>query len=83
MNLFAHLKMFPLIKCYLIIDYIYLYLTERGATKLKNKWLPIDRKWREEHGLPKNSNSFGPLTNLPDYTFLDGRPTPLGVSAKS
>ncbi|XP_022232232.2 39S ribosomal protein L52, mitochondrial [Drosophila obscura] len=38
----------------------------------------IDQKWREDKGLPENPNAFGPLTNLPDYTFLDGRPTPLG-----
>lgn len=30
--------------------------------------------------MPENPNAFGPLTNLPDYTYLDGRPTPLGVS---
>lgn len=27
-----------------------------------------------------NPNIFGPLTNLPDYSYMDGRPTPLGVS---
>ncbi|XP_067634191.1 large ribosomal subunit protein mL52 [Eurosta solidaginis] len=42
----------------------------------------IDQKWREQKGLPVNSNAFGPLTNLPDYTFLDGRPTPLGSNQK-
>ncbi|KAL5286791.1 Mrpl52 family protein [Megaselia abdita] len=25
-----------------------------------------------------NPNRFGPLTNLPDYSFMDGRPTPMG-----
>lgn len=39
----------------------------------------MDKKWREENNLCKNPNAFGPLTNLPDYTFMDGRPTPLGV----
>lgn len=39
----------------------------------------IDQKWRRENGLHPNPTSFGPLTNLPDYTFMDGRPTPLGV----
>lgn len=38
-----------------------------------------DARWRNENGLPANRSSFGPLTNLPDYTFMDGRPTPLGV----
>ncbi|XP_055378372.1 39S ribosomal protein L52, mitochondrial [Condylostylus longicornis] len=35
--------------------------------------------WRE---LGHNPNSFGPLTNLPDYTYMDGRPTPLGCNMK-
>ena len=34
-------------------------------------------------GLTANPNTFGPLTNLPDYTFKDGRPTPLGVRQKA
>ncbi|XP_073844870.1 mitochondrial ribosomal protein L52 [Musca autumnalis] len=42
----------------------------------------IDQRWREEKGLPANPNEFGPLTNLPDYTFLDGRPTPMGSNQK-
>ncbi|XP_011187324.1 39S ribosomal protein L52, mitochondrial [Zeugodacus cucurbitae] len=42
----------------------------------------LDQKWREQNGLPGNPNAFGPLTNLPDYTFLDGRPTPLGSNQK-
>lgn len=29
-------------------------------------------------GLAKNPNSYGPLTDGPDYSFLDGRPTPPG-----
>lgn len=36
-------------------------------------------KWRYARGLPRNPNTAGPLTDLPDYTFMDGRPTPLGV----
>lgn len=40
-----------------------------------------DAKWRRENNLPSCPSSFGPLTNLPDYTFEDGRPTPLGVSS--
>ncbi|KAL7735426.1 hypothetical protein ACLKA6_019543 [Drosophila palustris] len=42
----------------------------------------IDQKWRAAKGLPENPNAFGPLTNLPDYTFLDGRTTPLGSNQK-
>ncbi|TMW43642.1 hypothetical protein DOY81_011280, partial [Sarcophaga bullata] len=44
--------------------------------------LSLDQKWREEQGLPSNPNEFGPLTNLPDYTFLDGRATPMGSNQK-
>ncbi|XP_018805078.1 PREDICTED: 39S ribosomal protein L52, mitochondrial [Bactrocera latifrons] len=42
----------------------------------------LDQNWREQKGLPGNPNAFGPLTNLPDYSFLDGRPTPLGSNQK-
>ncbi|XP_016986386.1 39S ribosomal protein L52, mitochondrial [Drosophila rhopaloa] len=42
----------------------------------------IDQKWRAEKGLPENPNAFGPLTNSPDFTYLDGRPTPLGANQK-
>ncbi|XP_055537648.1 39S ribosomal protein L52, mitochondrial isoform X2 [Wyeomyia smithii] len=31
---------------------------------------------------PENHNKSSPLTNLPDYTFLDGRATPLGANQK-
>lgn len=36
--------------------------------------------WRRNRRLPKNPTSSGPLTDLPDYSYMDGRPTPLGVS---
>ncbi|XP_071451319.1 large ribosomal subunit protein mL52 [Hetaerina americana] len=45
--------------------------------------LLIDQRWRERAGLPKNPNSYGPLTDGPDYTYLDGRPTPIGTRLKS
>ncbi|KAJ2943575.1 hypothetical protein O0L34_g16684 [Tuta absoluta] len=35
------------------------------------------KQWRMSRGLPKNKNAEGILTDGPDYTFLDGRPTPL------
>ncbi|XP_046749900.1 39S ribosomal protein L52, mitochondrial isoform X2 [Diprion similis] len=41
--------------------------------------LQLDQRWRSKRGLTENPNTFGPLTNLPDYSFKDGRPTPLGV----
>lgn len=40
------------------------------------------QKWRKEKGLPMNPNAYGVLTDTPDYTFLDGRPTPIGVNQK-
>lgn len=41
----------------------------------------IDMKWREDRRLHRNPNAHGPLTDFPDYTFMDGdRCTPLGVS---
>lgn len=39
----------------------------------------LDQKWRQQKGLPLNPNAQGVLTDSPDYTFLDGRPTPYGV----
>jgi hypothetical protein len=42
----------------------------------------LDQRWRKKMKLPKNPNAEGPLTNLPDYTYMDGRVTPLGVSFK-
>ncbi|XP_063363386.1 large ribosomal subunit protein mL52 [Cydia amplana] len=35
------------------------------------------KQWRVSKGLPVNRNAEGILTDGPDYTFLDGRPTPL------
>ncbi|KAG6460638.1 39S ribosomal protein L52, mitochondrial [Manduca sexta] len=35
------------------------------------------KEWRVARGLPVNRNAEGILTDGPDYTFLDGRPTPL------
>lgn len=43
---------------------------------------PLIQKWREERGLPENPNAYGVLTDKPDYTYLDGRPTPLGIRQK-
>ncbi|XP_015189020.1 PREDICTED: 39S ribosomal protein L52, mitochondrial [Polistes dominula] len=43
----------------------------------------LKQDWRMKKGLTENPNAFGPLTNKPDYTFLDGRPTPFGVKQKA
>uniref|UniRef100_A0A3P8S5P2 Large ribosomal subunit protein mL52 n=1 Tax=Amphiprion percula TaxID=161767 RepID=A0A3P8S5P2_AMPPE len=34
------------------------------------------QKWRLEHGLARSGTEYGPLTDLPDWSFADGRPAP-------
>ncbi|XP_077356233.1 large ribosomal subunit protein mL52 [Festucalex cinctus] len=34
------------------------------------------QKWRLEHGLARSGSEYGPLTDLPDWSFADGRPAP-------
>ncbi|XP_047455865.1 39S ribosomal protein L52, mitochondrial [Mugil cephalus] len=34
------------------------------------------QKWRKEHGLSRSGTEYGPLTDLPDWSFSDGRPAP-------
>uniref|UniRef100_UPI0037E99400 large ribosomal subunit protein mL52 n=1 Tax=Semicossyphus pulcher TaxID=241346 RepID=UPI0037E99400 len=33
-------------------------------------------KWRRENGLSRTGSEYGPLTDLPDWSFADGRPAP-------
>ncbi|XP_075883999.1 large ribosomal subunit protein mL52 [Nelusetta ayraudi] len=33
-------------------------------------------QWRKEHGLARSGTEYGPLTDLPDWSFADGRPAP-------
>ena len=40
----------------------------------------IDQAWRLKMRLSVNPNTESPLTYLPDFSYMDGRPTPLGVS---
>lgn len=42
----------------------------------------MDIQWRQNRRLNKNPTSAGPLTDLPDYSYVDGRPTQLGVRSK-
>jgi len=42
----------------------------------------FDQDWRYSRGLPKNPNASGPLTDNKDFSFVDGRPTPLGKGQK-
>ena len=39
-------------------------------------------KWREQRKMSKNKTAFGPLTNLPDYSFKDGKVVPYGSHQK-
>lgn len=41
--------------------------------------LLVDQKWRREKKLSLNPNKESPLTYLPDFTYMDGRSTPIGV----
>ncbi|GAA6091536.1 39S ribosomal protein L52, mitochondrial [Tachysurus ichikawai] len=34
------------------------------------------KKWRLENGLAWTGSEYGPLTDLPDWSFTDGRPAP-------
>ncbi|XP_060111385.1 large ribosomal subunit protein mL52 [Heteronotia binoei] len=33
-------------------------------------------KWRLKHALAENGSQYGPMTDLPDWSFADGRPAP-------
>ena len=37
------------------------------------------RSWRIETGRSGNGNTYGPLADLPDWSYADGRPAPLGT----
>ncbi|XP_074838844.1 LOW QUALITY PROTEIN: large ribosomal subunit protein mL52 [Carettochelys insculpta] len=37
---------------------------------------PAVGRWRAEQGLAPSSSGYGPLRDLPDWSFVDGRPTP-------
>ncbi|CAL9694646.1 unnamed protein product [Knipowitschia caucasica] len=38
--------------------------------------LQAGQKFRRENGLSRTGSEFGPLTDLPDWSFADGRPAP-------
>jgi Mitoribosomal protein mL52 len=40
----------------------------------------IDQKWRKANRLGRNPTSEGVLVHAPDYSFVDGRETPISVS---
>jgi len=40
--------------------------------------LGAGQEWRKKRGFAANPNAYGPLVDGPDYSFIDGRPTPPG-----
>ncbi|CAH1638527.1 unnamed protein product [Spodoptera littoralis] len=54
-------------------------LVSRG---LSSTPILLSKHWREERGLSINRNAEGILTDAPDFTYLDGRPTPLLIKQK-
>ncbi|CAM5154092.1 unnamed protein product [Eretmochelys imbricata] len=38
---------------------------------------PAVGQWRAQQGLAPSSAGYGPLRDLPDWSFVDGRPAPL------
>jgi len=42
----------------------------------------FDQDWRYSRGISRNPNASGPLTDNCDFSFVDGRPTPLGKGQK-
>ncbi|CAH1778591.1 unnamed protein product [Owenia fusiformis] len=50
-------------------------ITHRAiATTVPNS---AGEKWRLQHGKARCGNEYGPLTDLPDWSYVDGRPAPL------
>ncbi|CAF2395130.1 unnamed protein product [Rotaria sp. Silwood2] len=51
---------------------------------LANRWKRSDpnRYWRAQHKLPKDDEEHGPLTDLPDYSYLNGEPSHLSTSQR-
>ncbi|CAG5929144.1 unnamed protein product [Menidia menidia] len=40
-------------------------------------WARAGEQWRKDNGLARSGSEYGPLTDLPDWSFADGRPAPL------
>ncbi|KAL2079701.1 hypothetical protein ACEWY4_025445 [Coilia grayii] len=39
-------------------------------------WSQAGQIWRQSYGLPAKGSEYGPLTDLPDWSFADGRAGP-------
>ncbi|KAL1379570.1 hypothetical protein pipiens_014802 [Culex pipiens pipiens] len=55
------------------------YITRRNVSLPPSAWTTSGAA---RVRLPRNPNKSGPLTALPDYTFMDGSVTPLGSNQK-
>ncbi|XP_055343719.1 39S ribosomal protein L52, mitochondrial-like [Paramacrobiotus metropolitanus] len=51
-------------------------MLQRNRVLSKGKPMYI-HKWREDRDIPRTGTEYGPLTDLPDFRFLDGSPAPL------
>ncbi|XP_019851415.1 PREDICTED: 39S ribosomal protein L52, mitochondrial-like [Amphimedon queenslandica] len=39
--------------------------------------------WREKMGMSRTGTSYGPLTDIPDWSYVDGRPSPVTVKRQT
>ncbi|KAM9329585.1 large ribosomal subunit protein mL52 [Gastrophryne carolinensis] len=51
------------------------FLSRRGLQN--SAALCAGQDWRIQHGFARSDSEYGPLTDLPDWSFADGRPAPL------
>ncbi|XP_053558286.1 39S ribosomal protein L52, mitochondrial isoform X2 [Bombina bombina] len=51
-----------------------LYVSHRGLQS--NTVLSAGQDWRIRHGFARSNTEYGPLADLPDWSFADGRPAP-------
>lgn len=69
---------------FILTDIVFsFFISDVSKRQIHITGMNFDITWRRDRRLPKNPTSTGPLTDLPDYTFMDGRPTPLGVCMHS
>ncbi|CAF0777872.1 unnamed protein product [Rotaria sordida] len=61
-------------------------IAKRAFSKdlLATRWKRSDpnRYWRVQHKLPKDDEEHGPLTDLPDYSYLNDEPSHLSTSQR-
>ncbi|XP_014226305.1 39S ribosomal protein L52, mitochondrial [Trichogramma pretiosum] len=68
-----------------ITNSVLLRCCQFGYQQIRTKYIKKARaglnvEWRIQNKKTINPNSFGPLTNLPDYSFKDGRVVPYGTN---